>query len=135
MSAEAVVYALLTGAGAVTAVVGSRIYPEVLPEKQPTPAIVYEHVSSSRSGAIAVDAVASTHLTRTRIQVNLLSTDHTVTRSLMVAVVAALQFKRGLIGGVTVHSVLHAGEGPVSYDQALGLYHRPIDFLITHEST
>jgi hypothetical protein len=135
MSAESVVYALLTGAGAVTSIVGTRIYPEVLPEKQPTPAIVYEQISSTRTGAIAVDALAGSHLTRTRVQINLLSSDHAVTRTLRAAVVAALQFQRGVIGGITVHSVLHAGEGPVSFDQALGLYHRPVDFLITHEST
>jgi hypothetical protein len=134
MSAEAVVYALLTGAGAVTAVVGTRIYPEALPEKQPTPAIVYEQISSSRSGAIAVDALASTHLTRTRYQLNLLSKDHAVARTLRAAVVAALQFQRGAIGGVTVHSVLHAGEGPVSFDPGLEVFLLPVDFSITHES-
>lgn len=133
MSAENVVYALLTGAGAVTAIVGTRIYPDYLPEKQPTPAIVYEQISSVR--APAIDAAASTHVTRSRIQVNVLSADRVVAKTLRDAVVAAAQFQRGAIAGVTVHSVLHAGEGPASYDQQLGLYFRPIDFLITHEST
>lgn len=133
MSADPVVYALLTGAGAVTAIVGTRIYPAMLPEKQPTPAIVYEQISSVREPAI--DAQAVTHLTRSRFQINLLSADHAVARTLRAAVVAAMQFQRGVIGAITVHSVLHAGEGPVGFDQALGLFYLPIDFFIIHEAS
>ncbi len=132
MSADAVVYALLTGAGAVTAIVGTRIYPVVLPRGVPTPAIVYEMVSGPRLPAI--DAYATTHCTRTRMQINLLSKDHTVAHTLRAAVVAALQFQRGSIASTTVHSVLHAGEGPVSFDQALEVFQLPVDFLITHEA-
>lgn len=132
MEAENVTYALLSGAGPVTAVVGTRIYPVQLPLKQPTPAIVYELISATRLSAI--DAYAPTHLMRSRVQVNLISKDHGVTRTLRAAVLAAMQFQRGAIGGATVHSVLHAGEGPVTHDQDLDLYHRPLDFLITHES-
>ena len=72
---------------------------------------------------------------RSRVQINILSKDHGVTRTLRAAVLAAMQFRRGVIGGVAVHSVTHAGEGPVSYDTDLDLYMRPCDFLITHEST
>ena len=133
MSAELVTFALLNGAGPVTSIVGTRIYPVRLPPKESTPAIVYELISAVR--APAIDAYAPTHMTRSRVQVNLISADFDVARNLRELVVAAMQFQRGLIGGVTVHSVLHAGEGPVSYDQQLGLYHRPIDFLITHEAT
>jgi hypothetical protein len=133
MSADAAVYALLAGAGAVTAMVGTRIYPAVLPEKQPTPAIVFEQISSVR--APAIDAWDGSHLMRTRVQVNCLSADYAVAASLRAAVVAAMEFKRGAIGALTVYSVLHAGEGPVSYDQPLGLFQLPVDFLVTHEAT
>jgi hypothetical protein len=132
MEAEAVTYALLSGAGPVTTVVGTRIFPTVLPIRQPSPAIVYELVSAVRVPAI--DAYAATHLMRSRVQVNLISKDYGVTRTLRAAVLAAMQFQRGAIAGTTVHSVTHAGEGPVSHDQELDLYSRPLDFLITHES-
>lgn len=133
MSAELVTYALLSGAGPVTAIVGTRIYPVVMSQGQPTPAIVYEVVSNPRLGVL--DVRDTTHLTRARVQVNLLSADHTVLRTLRDAVITAMQFQRGTIGGITVHSVLPAGEGPDSYDQPTRLYMRPLDFLITHEST
>lgn len=136
MSASKVVYALLSGAGPVTAIVGAgagaRIYPVLLPQGKAPPAIVHEVISANRTGAI--DAYAPTHLTVSRVQVNLITTDYPALLLLLEATKAAMQFQRGVFGGVTVHSVLHAGEGPVQYDQQLALYTQPIDFLITHEA-
>jgi hypothetical protein len=133
VSAEAVVYALLSGAGPVTAIVGTRIYPVVLPRKQKTTAIVYELVSAVRHPAI--DATNSTHLVQSRVTVNLLGTDYEQVRVLREAVVSALQFQRGTIGGVTVHAVLHSVESAVTFDSDLGLYMRPIDFIVHHQQT
>lgn len=132
MSAETAVYALLTGAGAVTSIAGTRIYPGVLPEGQPVPAVVFEHISAMRPGAI--DAYAPTHLTRTRLQFNLLAADYATVKALRDAVRNALQFARGSLGGSTVHSVLYAGEGPDLFDQGLAVFSQSIDFLITHEA-
>jgi hypothetical protein len=132
MSSEAVTYALLSGAAAITAIVGARIYPVQLPLAQPTPAIVYEPVSTWRPGAL--DAYAATHLERARVQVNVLSADHSVLMSIRAAVMAAMQFQRGVIGGVTVHSVLPGGEGNAQYDADLRLYFQPLDFILTYES-
>lgn len=132
MSADAVVTALLAGAGAVTSLVGDRIYPVVLPQGKPTPAIVYEQVSLTRPPAI--DAGAPTHLTQARMQVNLLGPDYAQLLALRNAVVLALQFQRGLIAATTVHSVQHSGEGPVMFDRGLELFHRSVDFIITHEA-
>ena len=133
MSAETVTYALLAGAGPVTAIVGSRIFPVILPEKQPTPALVYTLISSPRRGAI--DAYAPTHLTQSRVQIDVMSADHAVSATLRDAVVAAMQFQRGVIGGTTVHSVIPAEplDGPVFYDKDLRLFVRPLDFFIFHE--
>lgn len=41
MSVESSFYSLLSGAGGVTALVGTRIYPDALPEKCAYPAIVF----------------------------------------------------------------------------------------------
>lgn len=134
MSAEKVTHALLSGAAGVTSVVGTRIFPVLMPEKQPTPALVYDLVTSVRIGAL--DAYAPTHLTRSRVQINVLSADHATSATLRDAVVQAMQFERGSIGGVTVHSVIPAEplDGPVIYDKDLRLYMRPLDFFITHEA-
>lgn len=136
MSASKIVYALLSSAGPVTAIVGlgaaARIYPVLLPQGMAVPAIVFEVISADRRGAI--DAYAPTHLTQSRVQVNLITTDYPALLLLLEAIKAAMQFQRGVFNGVTTHSVLHAGEGPVQYDQQLALYTQSIDFLITHEA-
>lgn len=135
MSAETVTYALLSGAGPVTAIVGTRIFPVILPEKQPTPALVYTLISgprSSRSGA----ANEPTHLTRSRVQIDVMSADHAVSATLRDAVVAAMQYQRGVIGGTTVHSIEPADplDGPVMFDKDLRVFVRPLDFIVSHEA-
>lgn len=131
MNAEAAVYALLTGAGAVTSIVGTRVYPVVLPERQPTPAVVYELVAAVNQGRI--DAQAATHLMRSRVQINLLSKDYAVLRTLREAVVSALRFQRGTVAGCVVHAITHEGDGPTSFDHELAVFHRYVDFHVFHE--
>ena len=55
MSAVSIAYALLSGAGAVTAIVSTRIYPVELPEGIALPAIVIDSISNVRAGAIDAD--------------------------------------------------------------------------------
>ena len=44
MSAESDVYAALSGFSGLTTIVGTAIYPDVLPEKTPYPAVVFARV-------------------------------------------------------------------------------------------
>ena len=46
MSAETQLYTLLTGAAGVTALVSTRIYPDLVPEDKDPPYIGYERVST-----------------------------------------------------------------------------------------
>lgn len=131
MLAEAAAYALLAGAGAITAIVGTRIYPVQVPLAQPAPAIAYELISAVTQGAL--DASAPTHLTRSRVRVNLLGGDYDTLRTLRTAVVTALRHQRGTFGGTEVHAVFLDYEGPVSFDQPLNLYTRPVDFIFLHQ--
>lgn len=129
MSADAVIYSLLSGAAGVTALVSTRIYPAVAPEGTAMPLIAFELVSSVRMPRI--DAQAADHLVRARVQVNLLAVGYAGIKALRAAVVAACQFQRGTIASVTVVSVLPDGDGPITFDSDLGLFHQPIDFMIT----
>lgn len=52
MSAESDVYAALSGAAAVTAIVGSRIYPDVVPQEQNIPSIAYARVGTQYTPTI-----------------------------------------------------------------------------------
>lgn len=132
MSAEAAVFALLSAAPAITALVGARVYPGGLPEGQPLPALVIEHISSVRLGRL--DAQASTHPTQTRVQVNLLAATYLQLKALRDAVTAALQFQRGAIGGGSVIAILPDVAGPDLSDPALTVFHQPLDFLVVHEA-
>lgn len=129
MSAESITYALLSGAAAITSVVSTRIYPLELPEGVTLPAVVYDVVSNVRAGVI--DAVASSHPTVARVQVTMLCTTLAQLISLRAAVVAALEFQRGSIGGNTVVSVLRGPDGPTEFDADMAVFAQPVDFSVT----
>ena len=132
MSAESAVTALLLAAAPVTALVDTRVYPGMLPEGIALPALVVEHISSVRLGRL--DASAATHPVRTRMQINLLAKTYPQLKALRDAVTAALQYQRGSLGGSSVISVLPDSEGPDTHDPAMGVFHQPIDFMVTHET-
>ena len=132
MSAEAAVNALLTAAAGVTALVSTRIYPTIAPEGTAPPLVVVELVSNVREPRI--DAASASHLATSRIQLNLVAADYVTIKALREECIAACQFQRGVIGGVTVVAILPDGDGPISYDPGTGLYHQPADLMVTfHE--
>lgn len=60
MSAETALYAALSGAAPVTAIVALRIYPNEIPEEQDVPAIAYERVATEPFNTIHGTTVAET---------------------------------------------------------------------------
>lgn len=130
MSAESVIYALLSQASAVTAVVGARIYPLQVPQEDELPALVYEHISSTPLDRL--DAASAYNLAQTRISVSCVSTDYAVLKAVLRDVRTACHYQRGLIGGVQVVSILPGGTGPDLRDADDPLYSQSVDFLITH---
>lgn len=52
MSAESSLYAILSTAAGVTALVGARIYPDVVPDQQAVPYIGYERVASTPAATL-----------------------------------------------------------------------------------
>jgi hypothetical protein len=129
MSADAVVYALLSGATPVTALVGTKIYPTVAPEATLAPFISFQLISNVRNGAI--DAQATRHVAVSRIQVNLVAVAYATLKAMRATVIAACQFQRGTIAGISVISVLPAGDSPISFDGELGLFHQAVDLAVT----
>ena len=73
MSAETILYAALSGAGGIAALVGDRIYPGLLPQGKAIPALVYRradteyittiHSSTPRGSRVEMEvmAIASTN--------------------------------------------------------------------------
>jgi hypothetical protein len=114
----------------VTAIVGTVIYPVVIPENiKPSPAgIVYTLLSADREPVL--DAQSALHLTKSRITVDLVSESFSQLRTLRNAIVSAMQFQRGTVAGFQVNAVMPAFEGAVTFDPALNLFHRPLDFTL-----
>lgn len=52
MSAESTLYGILSAAAGVTALVGTRIYPDLIPEEKATPYIGYERVSTEPAATL-----------------------------------------------------------------------------------
>lgn len=133
MSAEKVIYALLTGAPAVVAQAGARIYPEYLPEGINALAIVFRLVSD-----VPVDDVAQAQLVRTRrarVQIDVVSaTDaHLQRKTAVRAIRSALHGQIGMVAalpGMVVREIL---TGPDLPHERAGLASSSIDYQVVYQ--
>ena len=87
MSIETELYATLTNDAGVTALCGTRIYPNLAPESVSNPYITYQVIAGSKLSTITgVD-----DMTRKRIQINCHADTYAESKSLSAAVYAALE--------------------------------------------
>ncbi len=134
MSAQAVIVALLNAATGVTAIVQKRIYPEVLPQDCPVPAITYIEVVAVEKKTMGPDA-ANHQLVESRIQVNAIARDYPTKVALIRQVRIACREARGVIAGVSVLMVAARDRGPDLRDDDLGLTMQSIDFIVHWQDT
>jgi hypothetical protein len=132
MSAEAIIRALLVADASLgSSVPAAQIYPVEIPEGEPTPAIVISHVSGRELPRI--DAQSSFALVQTRVETKIIAKDYPAIKLILPKVRAAANYKRGLIAGFTVISVVRDVTGPDIFDSALGLHSQTLDFMVTWE--
>lgn len=131
MRAEKVVYDLLTGSEAVTALVGLKIYPGLIPQNTTIPAVSYELISSVDIPPI--NAQAGGVILRSRVQVSALARTYAEVKTIQEAIRRALLFKSGLIAGVQVNAITRELIGSDERDDESGLYMQGVDFLLIHE--
>ena len=129
MSAEAIAYALLTGATGVTALVSNRIYFDARPETDPLPAVVYQVVSDIDD--LPIDATPGSIPATARIQINCLAASAEARTELARQVTLAGDRKSGTFAGITTRAVL-TDRGPSSYDALVDTYQQSVDFLIRY---
>ena len=129
VDAESAIYTLLSGASAVTALVGPRIYNGELPQGVAMPAVGYTHISTVPVPAL--DAFAAYVLVRSRIEVVALAKDLVGMKDLLRKVRAACNYQRGVINGVQVNSILRELEGPTTRNSDMTLFAQTIDFMVT----
>lgn len=133
MSAEAVIYALLSTDDDVTAAVGTRIYPEMLPEGRPAPALVYRLISQVQQDDVALDQAVQ--LMTARIQVDAIASNesYAARKALLLAVRRACHAQRGTIAGVAGVVVRALFEGPDLQHERAGLSSGSIDFQVVFQ--
>ncbi len=133
MRAEKVVYTLLSGSPAVTALVANRVYPGRVPQNSAMPVISYQLVSSVE--VLPINAAAGGTLLRSRVQVTVMARTYTEVKAVQEAVRQALLFQSGLIAGVRVNGIVRDLIGPDDIDLELGLYMQPVDYMLVHDET
>jgi hypothetical protein len=126
------VFAYLSSHADVTAVVGGRIYPLVLPQKPTYPAITYFKVSEQRIRGLALDEPDQS---RARVQFSCWGRTYDEAKAAADAVTAALKDYAGTLGGAGGVEVLDSEiEGDADlYDAEAGVYHVPVDVMILHK--
>lgn len=127
---EQAVYSRLTGHAGLAALVGSRVYPLVLPQRPTLPAVTYQRVEALRQSAMGVD----TGLASARVQVDSWATTYAGSKGVAAQVRAALQRWRGTEAGVTVEDAFLERDQDLFEDEGSSaegkLYRVSQDYLI-----
>ena len=109
MSLETGLYTALTGDAGVSALVGTRIYPEIMPQGVTYPAISYQRISTTRTNMLSgVD-----DFTQVRVQVDCWDDSYSGVKALSAAVKSAIDGVTAL-GTEAVHHCFMDSERDLS---------------------
>lgn len=132
MKIEEALFSYLKSYAGLSALVGTRIYPLVLPQNPTLPAVTYFKVS--RAGERTLGG-PNPVLKQVRIQFSCWGSTYRSAKDVAEQVMMALQDYTGTMGGTDGVKVLDAN--PVNerdiYEQNTGIYHIPVDVLMLHE--
>lgn len=104
--AEQALYAILANDTAVSALVGTRIFPNVIPQDVALPVLAYMRVSGARTNS----QTGPSQLARPRFQITCLSRSYSEAKTLAAAVRRALDGYKGAIASVDVQGVMIQNE-------------------------
>ncbi len=131
MFIEEALYSYLSGHAGLTNLVGTRIYPLVMPQNISLPAATFSKVSGPRVHAMQKDA----GMAYPRFQVSCWGITYKSTKEVAAQVRAALQDFKGTMGGaggVVVGGVFIQDENDL-YEPGTHVYHVALDFIIWHD--
>lgn len=127
MAIEEGLWARLTGSPDVWLLAERRVYPAVIPQDAPYPAVAYQRISTVRD--LAHDGPAGMALAR--FQVTCVAETYAQARALANAVRETLDGFRGEMSGTTVHEC--AIENDVDdYNEVAGTWEVRADYMILH---
>lgn len=122
----ALTYALGHHAGLI-ALVGSRIYPMMVPQGAALPAVTYQRISGERIHAMVDDP----GLASPRIQVDAWGSTYSSAKAVAAQVIDCLQRWSGVVETVTVQDTYFQGDQDL-YDQETERWQVSMDFIIWH---
>jgi Protein of unknown function (DUF3168) len=135
-SAEASLYAILTqgSPNPVSAIVGSRVYPNVLPQNVSYPCVRYSRISTPRSEWRTLDGTAN--YATPRFQLDAYALKHSDALNLSQAIYRHLEGFRGTVSGLRIDAVStedEAGEyEPGVAPGDVGVHRQRLDFVLMH---
>jgi hypothetical protein len=107
-------YAALKGAAAITAVVGTDIYPDQADQSAARPYLVFQEVSNAKPKTMR----GTIDIRNARFQLTAWADEREDLAELLVAIEGLLDGKAATIGGLTVkYSRIEPGEGAVDEDE------------------
>lgn len=136
MSIEAAFYSYLSTTSTVAALVGTRIYEEIMPQKETRAAIVYQIISETRD---AYSLQGANGQVETRLQVKCYAETAIARRVLKDTVRMALDGFKGQWNGTEMQSVFFDDSGSAfeepAGNEAARVWGWRYDLLITHVET
>lgn len=134
MSAEKIIFALLSAHTALTNVVPvARIGPGPLPQGIALPAVATNLVSNVPRHTVSTAEAKRMH--RSRVQCTALAGTYASQKALIRLIDDACRYRRGTVAGFTAVSVLPDIEGPDFRDDDAKVYMQTIDFLVAYAAT
>ena len=123
---EAGIFRRLTADAAVNALAGTRVYPLVLPDEGPMPAITYQRISPGRS----YTTTGRVELARIRLQIDCWAEEYSQVKALFAGVLASLECFRGTLPEGTYVDTIQLDSASDLYDSVSRLYRVTSDFFV-----
>ena len=131
--AEEAIWKILADSGAVGAICGDRIYPNVTPANPTYPLVVYDRIDGPRVRALGGES----GLAHPRIQVTCWATSYSAVKALAAAVKTALDDYAGTVDSFVVSDIEFQDDGDMPDispgNLALRLYGVRQDYIVWHQ--
>jgi hypothetical protein len=129
MSAEKIIYNLLTNNAPLNAVVPvAKVYPGIIPLGTVLPAIAYTLVSKIEQTSVDLNSVKKTG----RVQVTIASKTYPQVKQIAGLVETACNHKQGIFNNVQTDSVILDNVGADFRDDDAGIFYSTIDFRLAY---
>ena len=112
------IYSLLTSDGTLSSAIGTKVFPDTVPQGQLFPAVVYTVVGTdptdAKDGASPLDVL--------RIQIDTYSTSYDSTQTIKDRIRTVLDRYSGTVQMMNIDSIRFSGDGSGDYEENIGIY-------------